>query len=125
MIELVERKVHWPSLSGLDWLTTSIRVMWLVSLLFVAGSRNRLSLGVAIVIVLWFGFSVAVPLVRAQGWHSSLMRWGGAAIDIVFALALISISGLFSSPLWSDLLGGVLDAVKYFGMNGTVGIATL
>ncbi len=125
MIELMERKIHWPSLSGLDWLTTSIRVMWLVSLLFVAGSRNRLSLGVAIVIVLWFGFSVAMPLARAQGWHSSPMRWGGAAIDIVFALVLISISGLFSSPLWSSLLVGVLDAGLSFGLIGSVGIATL
>lgn len=125
MIEWMERKIQWPTLSGLDWLTTSIRVMWLVSLLFVAGSRDRLSLGVAFVIVLWFGYSIAVPFVRAQGWNSKHLRWLGAAVDIVFALVLISISGLFSSPLWSALLVGVLDAGLSFGLIGSVGIATL
>jgi signal transduction histidine kinase len=125
MIEFVERKIRWPSLSGLDWLITSMRLMWLVSLLFVAGSRDRLSLGVAIVMVLWFGFSIGLPLARAQGWSPKFVRWGGAAIDIVFALALISLSGLFSSPLWSSLLVGVLDAGLSFGLIGSVGIATL
>ena len=106
MIELMERFLNWPSLSALEWLATSTRVLWLTALLIVAGMADRLSVWVFLIILLWIAFSITGPLARGQKWRIEDHNWGVAAIDIIFALLLISVSGLLSSPQDLPLAAG-------------------
>jgi signal transduction histidine kinase len=123
MIESVERFFNLRSLSALEWLATSTRVLCLTALLLVAGLTDRISFWVVLIIVLWIAFSITGPLARGQLWRIEDLNWGVLAIDIVFALLLISVSGLFSSPLWSSLLVGSLSAGLSFGLIGAVTVA--
>jgi signal transduction histidine kinase len=123
MIETVERLLNKPSLSPLEWLATSTRVLWLTALLIIAGMTDRLSVWVILIILLWIAFSITGPLASGQKWRIEDLNWGAAAIDIIFSLLLISISGVFSSPLWSSLLVGALSAGLSFGIVGAMAVA--
>jgi len=123
MIETVERFFNWRSLSALEWLATSIRVLWLTALLIVAGIAGRLSVWVILIILLWIAFSITGPLASGQKWRVEDLNWGVATIDIIFALLLISLSGLFSSPLWSSILIGSLSTGLSFGIVGAMTVA--
>ena len=68
-IEAMERFLNWPSLSALEWLATSTRVLWLTALLIVAGMADRLSVWVILIILLWIAFSITGPLASGQKWR--------------------------------------------------------
>jgi signal transduction histidine kinase len=123
MIGIVKQLFDRPSLSPLEWLATSTRVLWLTANLIVAGMADRLSVWVILIILLWIAFSITGPLASGQKWRIEDLNWGVAAIDIIFSLLLISVSGLFSSPLWSSLLVGALSAGLSFGMVGAMAVA--
>jgi signal transduction histidine kinase len=123
MIEAVERFFNRHSLSPLEWLAMSTRVLWLTTLFIIAGMTHRLSVWTVLIILLWIAFSITGPLASGQKWRVEDLNWGGAAIDVIFALLLIATSGLFSSPLWSSLLVGSLSAGLSFGIVGAMAVA--
>ena len=124
MIEPVKRFLNWPSMSALEWLDTSTRALWLTALILVAGMANRLSVWVVLIIFLWIAFSITGPLARGSKWRIEDLNWGVATIDIIFSILLISISGMFSSPLWSSLLIGTVSAGLSFGLVGAMTVAS-
>jgi len=124
MIETVKRFLNWPSMTALEWLATSTRVLWLTALLLVAGMADRLSVWVVLIIFLWIVFSITGPLAGGSNWRIEDLNWGAATIDIIFSILLISISGMFSSPLWSSLLIGVVSAGLSFGLIGAMTVAS-
>jgi signal transduction histidine kinase len=123
MIDAVERFLNLPSLSALEWLATSTRVLWLTALILVAGMTDRLSVWVILIILLWIAFSITGPLAGGDKWRVEDLNWGVATIDMIFAILLISVSGLYSSPLWSSLLIGALSAGLSFGIVGAMAVA--
>lgn len=123
MIELVKRFLNWPSMSALEWLATSTRVFWLTALLLVAGVAGRLSVWVVLIILLWIAFTITGPLAGGSKWRIEDLNWGAATIDVIFAILLISVSGMFSSPLWSSLLIGTVSAGLSFGLVGAMTVA--
>jgi len=111
-------------MTALEWLATSTRVLWLTALLLVAGMADRLSVWVVLIIFLWIVFSITGPLAGGSNWRIEDLNWGAATIDIIFSILLISISGMFSSPLWSSLLIGVVSAGLSFGLIGAMTVAS-
>jgi signal transduction histidine kinase len=123
MIETVERFFNRSSLNPLEWLAMSTRVLWLTALFIIAGMTHRLSVWTVLIILLWIAFSITGPLASGQKWRVEDLNWGGAAIDLIFAIVLIATSGLFSSPLWSSMLVGSLSAGLSFGIVGAMAVA--
>jgi signal transduction histidine kinase len=123
MIETMERFVNWPSLSPLEWLAMSTRVLWLTALFIIAGVTHNLSVWTVLIILLWIAFSITGPLASGQKWRVEDLNWGVAMIDLIFALLLVTVSGLFASPLWSSLLVGALSAGLSFGIVGAMAVA--
>lgn len=113
-----------PSLSALEWLAVSLRLLWLAILLLVAGLGGDLSPWTVLVILLWAGFSIVVSFADAQGFQQEWLGWAVGALDVLFALILISISGFFSSRLWSSLLISALGAGFSYGLIGAITITT-
>jgi signal transduction histidine kinase len=75
----------------------SYRLVWLAGLLLVAGLTRGLTLTVAIVLSAWLAFSA---LIAQAGWGD----WPVVVVDLLFAVAAISVSGGLASPLWSGFL---------------------
>lgn len=113
-----------PSLSPLEWLALSIRLLWLAALLLVSGLSGDLSPLIFILIMLWGAISIGVAFADALGFREAWLGWAVGALDIFFALVLISMSGLFSSRLWSALLISALGAGLSYGLIGAVTIST-
>jgi signal transduction histidine kinase len=113
-----------PSLSPLEWLAVSLRLLWLAALLLVAGISGSLSPWIVLIILLWAAFSVAVAYFDELGLREAWMGWGVGVFDLLFALVLISISGFFSSRLWSALLISALGTGIAYGLIGAVTITT-
>jgi signal transduction histidine kinase len=124
MIETVKQYLNWSSMSALEWLATSTRVIWLTALLLIAGVTGKLSIWVVLIILLWIAFSVTGPLARGSKWRIEDLNWGVATIDVIFSILLIAISGMFSSPLWSSLLIGAVSAGLSFGLVGAMTVAS-
>jgi signal transduction histidine kinase len=113
-----------PSLSPLEWLAVSLRLLWLAALLLVAGISGSLSPWIVLIILIWAAFSVAVAYFDELGLREAWMGWGVGVFDLLFALVLISISGFFSSRLWSALLISALGTGIAYGLIGAVTITT-
>ena len=124
MIEPVKQYLNWSSMSALEWLATSTRVLWLITLLLVAGVTGKLSVWLVLVIFLWIAFSITGPLAGGSKWRIEDFNWGVATLDVIFSILLISISGMFSSPLWSSLLIGAVSAGLSFGLVGAMTVAS-
>jgi signal transduction histidine kinase len=108
----------------LEWLAVSLRLLWLAVLLLVAGLGGDLSPWTVFVILIWAGFSIFVSFADAQGFQQEWMGWTVGALDVFFALILISTSGFFSSRVWSSLLISALGAGLSYGLIGAVTITT-
>jgi signal transduction histidine kinase len=113
-----------PTLSPLDWLAVSLRLLWLAALLLVSGLSGSLSPWIVFILLLWAVYSVVVAYADAQGLREEWLGWGVSVLDVLFALILISISGFFSSRMWSALLIGALGAGLSYGLIGAVTITT-
>jgi signal transduction histidine kinase len=120
----VQRIKDLPSLNALEWLAVSLRLLWLAVLLLVAGLGGDLSPWTVLVILIWAGFSIVVSFADAQGFQQEWLGWTVGAFDVLFSLILISITGFFSSRLWSSLLISALGAGLSYGLIGAVTITT-
>ncbi|NIM93448.1 MAG: GAF domain-containing protein [Anaerolineales bacterium] len=109
-----------PALSALDWLIISIRILWLVALLMVAGLIDRLTAGVGLTLVLWVASTIVMPFITTFVRGRDELAWVFTAVDTILALGLIALSGMFSSPLWSSLLIGPLTIGFSYGLMGSV-----
>ena len=113
-----------PTLSPLEWLAVSLKLLWLAALLLVSGLSGSLSPWIVFILFLWAVYSVVVAYADAQGLREEWLGWGVSALDVLFALILISISGFFSSRMWSALLISALGAGLSYGLIGAVTITT-
>ncbi len=120
----MQRLKELPSLNALQWLAVSLRLLWLAVLLLVAGLGGDLSPWTVFIIIIWAGFSIVVSFADAQGFQQEWLGWTVGALDVFFALILISTSGFFSSRLWSSLLISALGAGLSYGLIGAVTIST-
>ena len=111
---------NWPPLTPLDWIWISSRWLWLAALPLAAGLRGRLTFPLVFLTLAWLGFALAMSLARMA---RPLTRRGiylAAAVDVVFAVAAIALTGSTSSPLWWCLLVSVSGVALTEGWRGAL-----
>jgi signal transduction histidine kinase len=115
----------WSSLKPLDWLVISIRWFMLSALPIVAGLTGVMSLGMAFILIAWILLSFAVAIALAIGWRPSLLQTAVVISDLVFALAVIALSGMLASPLWWSLLIAPLTMGLRLGMKSVLIVSSI
>lgn len=116
----MRRSRTWIPLTPLDWITLSLRFLWLATLPLVAGLEGRLTSSLIIVSLVWIASTVFVSLLRPIGWQPSWIGAALAGLDVALAVTAISLSGALTSPLWWSLLIGTVSAGLSYGLIGAL-----
>ncbi|HEY70405.1 MAG TPA: GAF domain-containing protein [Anaerolineae bacterium] len=109
----------------LDWLAISLRWFMLSALPIVAGLSGVISLGMAFILIVWILFSFAITFALASSWKPSLLQTTVVFVDLVFALAVIGISGMLASPLWWSLLIASVTIGFRLGMKSVLIVSSI
>jgi signal transduction histidine kinase len=94
----------WPPISPLEWITLTVHWLCFATVPLAAGLAGKLSLGLAVVVIVWGVSSLVIGLLWASGWRPGWVFTAVAVLDLVFAVAGIILSGGAGSPLWGSLL---------------------
>ncbi len=99
-----------------------IRLVWAVVVAVSAGVTGHLSAELALIIGLWLLLTALDPLL---GRRSRWQREFSIALDFIFVLGTIALTGLASSPLWWSLVVGSLLGGMAFGWIAALAFPSL
>ncbi len=115
----------WPPLQPIDWISVSLRGLWLTSLPLIAGFHRVLTRDLAILVGSWAVISLLWGLLRVRGWKQPWFVWSIGAADLAFALGAIYATGDLVSPLWSSVLLGSVSLALTHGRTAALVFAAL
>jgi signal transduction histidine kinase len=121
----MQRTRVWGYPVSLDWIGLTTRLLFLAALPLVAGYFEKLSSELITLLAGWVLFNLLFGLVRRWGWKPGWQEGVAAVIDVVFAVAAITLTGAASSPLWWSLLIGAARASLAYGMTGALSVTAL
>lgn len=99
------------SLPPLDLALLLIRLVWAAAVSISAGLTGQLTPELAVIVGLWVLLVVVDSIVPWPGSRSKLIA---LALDFIFVLGSIALTGLATSPLWWSLLvGGLLGGMAF------------
>ena len=102
------------SLSPLDLALLLTRLVWAAAVAISVGLAGLLTTALAVIVGLWILLIVVDAVVPWLGIQSRWQREFAIALDFIFVLGSIALTGLATSPLWwSLLIGGLLGGMAF------------